>query len=161
MILLITGDREWKDLSLIQETLKFYPDTTTIIQGGCKGADDLSRIAARRLGIKPITYMADWNTQGLAGGILRNQQMLDEGKPDLVLAFHDDIVNSKGTRDMIIRANISVVEVHLICHEEELKFDRAGGTVLCEICNKTFSRHPNNIRFTWLKQLCDGRLVKL
>lgn len=30
--------------------------------------------------------------------------MLDEGKPDFVVAFHNDITNSKGTLDMITRA---------------------------------------------------------
>ena len=38
--------------------------------------------------------------------------MLDESKPDLVVYFHDDIENSKGTKDMITRAekaNIPVI----------------------------------------------------
>ena len=35
---------------------------------------------------------------------LRNQQMLDEGKPDLVVWFHYDLHYSKGTRDMVNRA---------------------------------------------------------
>ena len=51
-----------------------------------------------------IKFPADWNKYGKAAGVLRNQQMLDEGHPDLVVYFHKDIENSKGTKDMIIRA---------------------------------------------------------
>jgi len=37
--------------------------------------------------------------------------MLDEGQPDLVVYFHDDIENSKGTKDMITRAKKDKVKV--------------------------------------------------
>jgi hypothetical protein len=37
--------------------------------------------------------------------------MLDEGKPDLVLAFHENIDESKGTRDMVHRARGAGVKV--------------------------------------------------
>lgn len=43
------------------------------------------------------TYLADWNTHGNSAGPIRNKQMLDEGKPDLILAFP----GGKGTADMI------------------------------------------------------------
>lgn len=55
-------------------------------------------------------YKADWDTYGLAAGPLRNQRMLDEGKPDVVLAFP----GGKGTADMVARARkagVRVVEV--------------------------------------------------
>jgi len=40
--------------------------------------------------------------------------MLDEGKPDLVLAFHTDIKNSKGTKNMIQQAEKRGIKVILI-----------------------------------------------
>ncbi|HOV28426.1 hypothetical protein [Pseudobacteroides cellulosolvens] len=33
---------------------------------------------------------------------IRNAQMLKMEKPDLILVFHEDLVKSKGTRDMIL-----------------------------------------------------------
>ena len=30
--------------------------------------------------------------------------MLNEGNPDLILAFHNDIENSKGTKNMVMQA---------------------------------------------------------
>ena len=49
-------------------------------------------------------YPADWTRYGYAAGPIRNQQMLDEGRPSLVLAFHNDFEHSKGTKDMIDKA---------------------------------------------------------
>ena len=40
----------------------------------------------------------------LKAGTDRNQEMLDESKPDLILAFSSDIENSTGTSDMVRRA---------------------------------------------------------
>ena len=49
-------------------------------------------------------YVADWKIYGKSAGPRRNQKMLDDGKPTIVIAFHNDIDNSKGTADMIARA---------------------------------------------------------
>jgi hypothetical protein len=43
---------------------------------------------------------------------------LDEGKPDLVLAFHNDIEHSKGTADMVRRAARAGVRVEVITNKE-------------------------------------------
>lgn len=42
-----------------------------------------------------LRFPAKWNEHGKAAGPIRNQQMLTEGKPDVVFAFHDDIASSK------------------------------------------------------------------
>ena len=75
-----------------------------IIHGGCRGADLLAADVAKELSIPTEEYPADWNTHGRSAGPKRNQQMLDKGKPTFVLAFHDDIDESKGTKDMVLRA---------------------------------------------------------
>src|SRR5690606_3743671 len=49
-----------------------------------------------------LEFPADWDTYGKSAGHIRNQQMLDEGKPDLVIAFPTN--KSRGTYDMINRA---------------------------------------------------------
>jgi hypothetical protein len=52
-------------------------------------------------------YMADWDGLGRKAGPIRNQRMLDEGKPDLVIAFP----GGRGTADMVRRAREAGVEV--------------------------------------------------
>lgn len=60
-----------------------------------------------------IRYDADWNQYGKAAGPIRNRVMLKEGKPDLVHAFHDDLANSKGTKDMVTITKDAGVKVYL------------------------------------------------
>ena len=75
-----------------------------VIHGACKGADVLAGQAAHILDIQVEEYPAEWGRYGRAAGPIRNQQMLDEGRPDCLLAFHSDIRKSKGTADKIRRA---------------------------------------------------------
>lgn len=75
-----------------------------IVTGDCRGADEMIRSFATGTKRKVSIYRADWLFHGKAAGPIRNQHMLDEGKPDLVLAFHDNIEESKGTKDMVRRA---------------------------------------------------------
>jgi hypothetical protein len=50
----------------------------------------------------------EWDELGKKAGPLRNQRMLDEGKPDLVVAFP----GGGGTKDMVRRAVKAGVSVH-------------------------------------------------
>ena len=71
---------------------------------------------AQKLGVpknRILAYPADWNKYHKAAGPIRNQQMLTEGKPTLVLAFHDNITASKGTRDMVKRSLKGGLPVYL------------------------------------------------
>ncbi len=83
----------------------------TIIEGGAKGADRLGRDWAeqwaKERNILVKTFVADWDTHGKAAGYIRNQQMLVEGKPDLVVAFP----GGKGTANMVKLAKDAGVEV--------------------------------------------------
>ena len=100
---LVCGDREWTDLAPITRELKRCRPAV-VIHGGARGADTLAGTAARILKMQVEVFPADWERYGKAAGPMRNQQMLDEGKPDLVLAFHEHLEKSKGTKDMIRRA---------------------------------------------------------
>ena len=80
---------------------------TALIQGGAAGADRCAADSAKELGIKVVTVRADWRTHGKAAGPIRNQRMLDDFKPDLVLAFP----GGRGTADMVARAQSAGVEV--------------------------------------------------
>jgi hypothetical protein len=61
-----------------------------------------------------VEYPANWRRFRRAAGIIRNAEMLEKGQPDLVLAFHVNLAESRGTRDMVERALAAGVEVRLI-----------------------------------------------
>ena len=78
----------------------------TIINGGAGGADYLARRFAKLWELDCVTVRAEWNKHGKAAGPLRNQKMIDEHKPDMVVAFP----GGTGTADMIRRAKIARIE---------------------------------------------------
>lgn len=98
------------EVSLAFETLDcLHVDRsiTMIINGGARGADELARHWASRKMIDCHTVNADWKAHGKAAGPIRNQKMLDEMAPDLVVAFP----GGSGTADMVRRAKSAGVEV--------------------------------------------------
>jgi hypothetical protein len=99
--ILICGDRNYTDWIKIQEYLATLLKTTIIIHGDARGADSLAGNLATSLKMKVLKFPAEWDKYGKAAGPIRNQQMLDKGKPCLVVYFHKDIENSRGTKDMI------------------------------------------------------------
>jgi hypothetical protein len=85
-------------------------EPTFVIEGGADGADLLAyRWATRNLDLERNhqCFKAEWVKHGKRAGPMRNQRMLDEGKPDLVLAFP----GGKGTADMVRRAKRAGIEV--------------------------------------------------
>lgn len=121
MRILITGDREYNRKSVMRRALEQYdPATDVILHGGARGADSLGGIVAKELGftVEP-PYMADWQRYGRAAGVIRNREMLDTC-PDLVIAFHDDLDNSKGTKDCITEARKRGIKVILHTYVGEL-----------------------------------------
>lgn len=101
MRVLICGDRHWSDEETIENYIKTLPPRSVVIQGMCKGADRIARRLALKYGHSEMPFSAKWGKYGRAAGPKRNTEMLDEGDPDLVVAFHDNIEESKGTKDMI------------------------------------------------------------
>lgn len=107
MRLLICGDRNWTDKEKIKSVIKVMLDrhgSITVIQGEARGADRLAKEAALELGCEVLSFPANWTKHGQAAGPIRNQQMLEEGKPEYVIAFHENIHQSKGTKDMVTRS---------------------------------------------------------
>jgi len=115
---LVCGGREFDDYTGFANYLyrNFHPAademylTPIIIHGDAKGADFLARIWAKANSFSQEKYPANWKTHGKKAGPIRNQEMLDRGKPDVVVAFPGDT----GTADMISKAKkqgVPVVEV--------------------------------------------------
>lgn len=87
------------------------PQTTIIITGRCRGADRIAEEEARKLKMPVQTFPANWQKYGRSTGPIRNQEMIDLGKPDIVIAFHNDIKNSRCTKDMVKRAEKAGLEI--------------------------------------------------
>ncbi len=79
----------------------------TIVHGGAKGADTLATDWAVVNWCCLTIHAADWKKHGKAAGPIRNQQMLDSEKIDLVVAFP----GGTGTADMVSRAKQAGLEV--------------------------------------------------
>jgi YspA, cpYpsA-related SLOG family len=113
MRVLVCGGRDYRDVGCVKDTLfclHAQEKITTIIEGGASGADCYAAEWADEYGITLQTFRADWKKHGRSAGPIRNQQMLDEGKPDLVMAFP----GGRGTADMVARAVKANVRVRLI-----------------------------------------------
>jgi hypothetical protein len=86
----------------------------TVITGCCRGADSLAILVAKELGFDYRVYPANWSEYGKSAGPKRNQTMIDIEKPVLVIAFHDCIDKSKGTKDMLKRARYHGIQTILV-----------------------------------------------
>ena len=122
MRVIVCGDRKWGNgpggMSLawakVRDRLDQLPKGTVIIEGGAAGADSMGKNAAQELGMIVVEYPANWELHHRAAGPIRNKAMLSDGKPDLVLAFHSNIKESKGTANMIALARKAGVDVEVI-----------------------------------------------
>lgn len=107
---LVCGGRDFPDRRLVYDRLDVlhaFRPISVLIVGGALGVDTLAADWAAYREVKRETYMADWERHGRAAGPIRNQRMLDEGKPQLVVAFR----GGAGTADMVRRARKAGVEV--------------------------------------------------
>lgn len=109
---LITGSRHYSNEEVIRRELAAFPAGTVVIHGAAPGADSIADRIAKALGFKVIAEPADWKTHGKAAGPIRNQKMLDEYCPTVVLAF--PLKDSRGTWDMVRRAEAAGVRVRVI-----------------------------------------------
>lgn len=142
MRVLVCGDRNWEDSLVLNEDI--HTDIITIIlegfaqngechnmdgaeamvliEGEARGADraaaqwydDYSPKTYCGCDVEIERYPADWDKHHKAAGPIRNQKMLAVGKPDIVLAFHNDLEHSKGTADMVkraVKANVPVYNI--------------------------------------------------
>lgn len=112
MRVLVTGGRDYADASTLWGALDVLRresphDALIIIQGGAHGADQMAREWCLSRLVPYDNFRADWIAHGSSAGPLRNQRMLDEGKPDLVVAFP----GGRGTADMVRRAEAAGVPV--------------------------------------------------
>lgn len=105
MRILVCGGRDFTKHHVIYDGDHTDYSKQVIIHGKAEGADTLAGQWADINNVPVLEFpvkKTDWKTHGKAAESIRNQQMIDEGKPDLVVAFPTP--QSKGTWDMIRRA---------------------------------------------------------
>jgi hypothetical protein len=120
--ILFCGSRDWTDRKAIADVMKLLPKGTVIIEGEAPGADSIAREEALRLGFIVVPFEANWKKFGRAAGPIRNARMLDQGRPDAVVAFHDDIEASKGTKNMLKQAREAGLPTFLNPHGALFEF---------------------------------------
>ena len=112
MRVLVCGGRDFDNYNLLVDTLtgllgQYAPKDVIFISGRARGADRLGERFAKTNNCELLVFPADWDKFGKGAGHIRNQQMIDEGKPDLVVAFP----GNRGTADMVRRAKKAGIEV--------------------------------------------------
>lgn len=116
MKILVCGDREWVDREMIFNELDLLHQVvgiSSIVEGCARGADTMAEEWAVQRHVTLHHFPADWKRLGKSAGPHRNRKMI-EMKPHLVLAFHRDIANSRGTADMVRVAKEHDVDVRVI-----------------------------------------------
>jgi hypothetical protein len=113
MRVLICGDRNWDNVGVIMREVWKLPAGSVVIHGCARGADTIAGEAAKKCGLDVLEFPAEWEKYGRAAGSIRNKQMLVEGKPDEVWAFHSNIVHSRGTLNMMQQADKAGIPAHL------------------------------------------------
>lgn len=122
MKVLVCGGRDYTGWITLQEVLDEFlgkeldkdKDTIfTVIHGNAIGADFLAKVWVEdhwrhQDFVRQEVYPANWKKHGKSAGAIRNQQMLDEGKPDMVVAFP----GGRGTEHMKSIARKVGVPVH-------------------------------------------------
>jgi hypothetical protein len=125
MRLLVCGSRAWTDRARLWRVLDRLVSQhgdgqiVTVIEGDARGADRLAGQLARERGWRLERYPADWTREGRAAGFRRNARMLQQGRPDLVVAFTvGPLAESRGTADMVGRARAAGVPVQVITSQQ-------------------------------------------
>lgn len=113
MKVLVTGSRDYgrsdyiySMFSKLKQGINFpsgnirLDNDTTIIHGGCRGVDNVADYVAKHMKYKVKVFSAEWDIHGRSAGPIRNKHMLQE-EPDIILAFHPRLMDSKGTKNMV------------------------------------------------------------
>jgi hypothetical protein len=111
--ILVCGGRDYTDRARVERILdRVHSERgiAAIIQGAARGADQLAAEWGWDRGVTVCSYAADWQAHGKKAGAIRNQRMIDEGKPSAVIAFP----GGTGTADMVRRSRDAGLAVWVI-----------------------------------------------
>jgi hypothetical protein len=116
--LLVCGSRDIDHAyayELIRDWIVDNGTVTSVVQGGCRGADRAAQNVARNLKLPCDTFSADWRL-GKKAGPVRNEKMIRDAKPDYCLALCNqiDLRDSRGTFDCVTRCRTHGVTVTVL-----------------------------------------------
>jgi hypothetical protein len=120
MRILVCGGRDYADASALYQALDALHrqrHVTRLIHGAARGADLLAEAWAFSCNIPVSAFRADWNRHGKAAGFRRNERMLRDGRPELVVAFP----GGKGTAHMVRlakAAGVTVLEIAEVASQD-------------------------------------------
>lgn len=107
---IVCGGRDYRNRHHVFEvldSLRAERGLHVVIHGAATGADQEAEVWATVRGLSRHRFPAQWEKHGKAAGPIRNQQMIDKGRPDFVVAFP----GGAGTADMVMRARTAGIEV--------------------------------------------------
>ena len=113
MKVLVCGGRDYADVERVYAVLdKLHNESgiDLIIEGGERGAHHIASDWARLRGVTKRRYDADWQSHGSFADPMRNKTMINDGQPDVVIAFP----GGRETRQMINlsrKMGFTVVEI--------------------------------------------------
>jgi hypothetical protein len=87
---LVCGGREFNDADFIfseLDRLHAQYCFRMLIEGAARGVDRIAGEWASARKIELVEFSADWAKDGRHAALIRNDRMLSDGKPDLVVAF--------------------------------------------------------------------------
>ncbi len=90
MRVLICGGRQFDEPEFIfaeLDRLHARYHFRVVIEGDARGVDRIAGEWARASDVELLVFPADWKGEGRHAALIRNERMLREGKPDLVIAF--------------------------------------------------------------------------
>lgn len=118
VIVLCCGDRHWDNIKKIEKAFDQLEDKghriQLVIEGEADGADTQARNVAEKRKIPVCGFFANWAFLGRAAGPIRNANQIKFIKPDIVLTFHSQFENSKGTKNMVDQAKKKGIKVKII-----------------------------------------------
>ncbi len=110
MRLLIAAGRHLEDAALIRRALMrahAIRPITVVIHGSSGRLGAITEEWARAQHLHVVRYPANWRAFGKRAGLIRNAFMLEDARPDMVLA----LPGGSDTRDLIARAHSARVPV--------------------------------------------------
>lgn len=119
--ILICGDRNWTKTFRMKRYFQLFNPEVVIIQGAAPGADLMAQRLAQEFELDYMGFPARWKKQKRAAGPIRNSRQLKKGLPDLTIGFHNNIRNSKGTKDMLCKSLKAGVPTYLISSTDEFQ----------------------------------------
>lgn len=112
MRIAVTGGRDFNDVECVHRTLNALHQQygiTELAHGKARGADSLSGSWAIHHGVTVVTYEANWRELGKRAGVVRNEVMLREFKPDVLVVFPGGVGTAHCTHTAK-RMNIPTIE---------------------------------------------------